>query len=136
MALVSGANVNFERLGHVVERCALGDGSEALLSVTIPERPGSFLDFCKALEGSSITEFNYRYSSDRNARVFVGIKLQESSKVLQQRLVQRPTIIFSPMWSPCRERAKAIASKLLLVVPSAGAATRGMERPPLIASLQ
>ena len=45
VALVSGANVNFDRLGHVVERCALGDGTEALLSVTIPERPGSFLEF-------------------------------------------------------------------------------------------
>ena len=41
------------------------------------------------MEGSSITEFNYRYRSERNARVFVGIKLQEASKELQQRLVQR-----------------------------------------------
>ncbi len=34
VSVVSGANVNFDRLGHVVERCALGDGSEALLAVS------------------------------------------------------------------------------------------------------
>jgi len=81
VALVSGANVNFERLGHVVERCALGDGSEALLSVTIPERPGSFLEFCRALKDSSITEFNYRHNGTGNARVFVGVRLSDSVQV-------------------------------------------------------
>ena len=89
VALVSGANVNFDRLGHVVERCSLGDGSEALLSVTIPERPGSFLEFCRALGASSVTEFNYRFAGSEDARVFVGIRLRESSSQLQERLVQR-----------------------------------------------
>ena len=86
VAMVSGANVNFDRLGHVVERCALGDGSEALLSVTIPERPGSFLEFCKILGNSSVTEFNYRANGSKNAQVFVGVKLQENSMNLMQRL--------------------------------------------------
>ena len=86
VALVSGANVNFDRLGHVVERCALGDGSEALLSVTIPEIPGSFLEFCKALGSSSVTEFNYRANGGDDAHVFVGIKLQEKSLALRKRL--------------------------------------------------
>jgi threonine dehydratase len=87
VAIVSGANVNFDRLGHVVERCALGDGSEALLSVGIPERPGSFLDFCRALGSSSVTEFNYRNNGSKDARVFVGVKLEEASTALQKRLV-------------------------------------------------
>jgi threonine dehydratase len=70
----------------VAERCALGDGNEALLSVTIPERPGSFLEFCRALEHSSVTEFNYRYNGSADARVFVGIKLQEPLERLGSRL--------------------------------------------------
>jgi len=86
VALVSGANVNFDRLGHVVERCALGDGSEALLSVTIPERPGSFLEFCRLLGDSPVTEFNYRHNGTGNARVFVGIRLKDSVQVLQGRM--------------------------------------------------
>ena len=88
VALVSGANVNFDRLGHMVERCALGDGSEALLSVTIPERPGSFLEFCRTLGHSSVTEFNYRHQADEYARVFVGVKLEEPSETLQRRLAE------------------------------------------------
>lgn len=86
VALLSGANVNFDRLGHVVERCSLGDGSEALLAVNIPERPGSFLEFCRALRESSVTEFNYRFNGTADARVFVGVRLRESSTHLQERL--------------------------------------------------
>ncbi len=86
VAVVSGANVNFDRLGHVVERCALGDGKEALLAVTIPERPGSFLEFCQILGESSVTEFNYRYAGNRNAHVFVGVRLEEPTSHLQSRL--------------------------------------------------
>ena len=86
VAVVSGANVNFDRLGHVVERCALGDGKEALLAVTIPERPGSFLEFCQILGESSVTEFNYRYAGNNNAHVFVGVHLEERSRQLQARL--------------------------------------------------
>ncbi|MEJ2535192.1 MAG: threonine ammonia-lyase, biosynthetic [Gammaproteobacteria bacterium] len=86
VAVVSGANVNFDRLGHVVERCSLGDGNEALLAVTIPERRGSFLEFCRALGESSVTEFNYRNNGTKDARVFVGVRLREPSRHLQGRL--------------------------------------------------
>lgn len=86
VALLSGANVNFDRLGHVVERCAVGEGTEALLAVTVPERPGSFLEFCRILGESSVTEFNYRFAGKRNAHIFVGVRLQESSSHLQKRL--------------------------------------------------
>jgi threonine dehydratase len=87
VALLSGANINFDRLGHIVERCALGEGTEALLVVTIPERPGSFLEFCRILGESSITEFNYRFATRQHAHIFVGVRLQESSTHLQERLV-------------------------------------------------
>jgi len=87
VALLSGANINFDRLGHIVERCALGEGTEALLVVTIPERPGSFLEFCRILGESSITEFNYRFATRQHAHIFVGVRLKESSSHLQERLV-------------------------------------------------
>jgi threonine dehydratase len=82
VAVLSGANVNFDRLGHIVERCAIGEGTEVLLAVTVPERPGSFLDFCRALGESSVTEFNYRFAGKKNAHIFVGVRLQESSSQL------------------------------------------------------
>ncbi len=40
VAVVSGANMNFDRLRFVSERAELGEGREAMLSVDIPERPG------------------------------------------------------------------------------------------------
>ena len=40
VAVISGANMNFDRLRFVAERAELGEGREALLSVEIPERPG------------------------------------------------------------------------------------------------
>jgi len=75
IAIESGANINFDRLRHVAERADLGERREALLAVGIPERPGSFLAFCKALGKRQITEFNYRYADQRQAQVFVGIEL-------------------------------------------------------------
>jgi threonine dehydratase len=75
IAIESGANINFDRLRHVAERAELGERREALFAVGIPERPGSFLGFCRAIGKRQITEFNYRYADDREAQVFVGIEL-------------------------------------------------------------
>lgn len=75
VAIETGANMNFDRLRHVAERAEVGEDREALLSVTIPEEPGSFLRFCRALGALPITEFNYRYSSPAEAHVFVGVGL-------------------------------------------------------------
>ena len=72
-----GANVNFDRLRHIAERAAVGEHEEMLLAVEIPEKPGSFREFCKALGRRGITEFNYRYSDTKNAHIFVGVQLRK-----------------------------------------------------------
>ncbi len=82
VAIVSGANVNFDRLRHVAERAELGEKREAILAVTIPEKPGSFLRFCNALGKRSITELNYRYADDDSAHIFVGVQLQSREEEL------------------------------------------------------
>ena len=74
-AVVSGANLNFHRLRHISERVELGEQREAILAVTIPERRGSFRQFCEALGDRSVTEFNYRYLGGHEAHVYVGIQL-------------------------------------------------------------
>jgi threonine dehydratase len=75
VAIACGANMNFDRLRFVAERAELGEKREAILAVTIPERPGSFRDFCALLGKRSVTEFNYRYSDTRLAHIFVGIEV-------------------------------------------------------------
>ena len=79
-AINSGANMNFDRLRHVAERAELGEKREALFAVQIPEKPGSFLTFCKLLAEHSITEFNYRMSSRDTAYVYVGVGIKHSSE--------------------------------------------------------
>jgi threonine dehydratase len=78
-AVLSGANMNFDRLGHVTERAEIGEQHEALFGVTIPERPGSFLSFCECIGRRAITEFNYRRHDASVAQVYVGIKLSGGS---------------------------------------------------------
>jgi threonine dehydratase len=73
----SGANMNFDKLRYVAERAEIGEHREAVLAVTIPEKPGSFRAFCKTLGKRSITEFNYRYVTDDAAHIFVGLELQK-----------------------------------------------------------
>ena len=80
VAINSGANINFDRLRHVAERAEIGEQREALLGVTIPEEPGSFQKFCKAIGKRGITEFNYRYSQAERAHVFAGVKLQDGER--------------------------------------------------------
>ncbi len=85
-AINSGANMNFDRLRHVAERTEMGEGREALFAVTIPERPGSFLEFCRIIGDRNITEFNYRLSSRSEAHVFAGISTrgEEDTQSIQQ----------------------------------------------------
>lgn len=75
IAIESGANINFDRLRHVAERAEVGEQREILLAVTIPEKAGSFLNFCRHLGRRSITEFNYRYFDQSDAHVFAGIEI-------------------------------------------------------------
>jgi len=81
IAIASGANVNFDRLRHVAERAEVGERREAILAVTIPERPGSFRQFCSLIGDRNVTEFNYRYADPDQAHVFVGVQVQEAAEV-------------------------------------------------------
>ena len=90
-ATVSGANTNFDRLRYISERTEIGERREAVLSVKIPERPGAFRAFCSAIGKRNITEFNYRYESAAQARVFVGLTMSSGGRgvVELQQTLQR-----------------------------------------------
>jgi threonine dehydratase len=84
LAILSGANTNFDRLRYISERTEIGEKREAIISVTIPERPGSFRAFCGALGKRNITEFNYRYATNDYARVFVGLSVVPGGEDLKR----------------------------------------------------
>jgi threonine dehydratase len=75
-AVLSGANMNFDRLRFVAERAEVGEAREALIAVTIPERKGAFREFCAAIGRRVVTEFNYRLSGRQQAHIFVGFATQ------------------------------------------------------------
>jgi threonine dehydratase len=75
VAIACGANMNFDRLRFVAERAELGEQREAIFAVTIPERPGSFREFCTLLGNRNVTEFNYRYADPSTAHLFVGVEV-------------------------------------------------------------
>ena len=80
IAINSGANLNFDRLRHVAERAEIGEGREALIAVTIPERPGAYRRFIRLLGQRAVTEFNYRYADPANAHIFVGVGLADGGR--------------------------------------------------------
>ncbi|MGA8031878.1 MAG: threonine ammonia-lyase, biosynthetic [Casimicrobiaceae bacterium] len=87
VAIACGANMNFDRLRFVAERAELGEKREAIIAVSIPERPGSFREFCELLGKRSITEFNYRYADPKVAHLFVGLEVanrQETEALLAE----------------------------------------------------
>ncbi|MEO7726052.1 MAG: threonine ammonia-lyase, biosynthetic, partial [Burkholderiales bacterium] len=90
VAVACGANMNFDRLRFVAEEAELGEKREAVLAVTIPEKPGSFRKFCALLGPRSVTEFNYRFGDAREAHVFVGVQVHNSDETARLvRLLRR-----------------------------------------------
>ncbi|MFZ4507301.1 MAG: threonine ammonia-lyase, biosynthetic [Fimbriimonas sp.] len=83
VAIACGANLNFDTLRHVSERAEIGERREAVFAVTIPERPGSFREFCQTIGSLAVTEFNYRYADEKQAHVFVGLRISSPDEALQ-----------------------------------------------------
>ncbi|MFN9807285.1 MAG: threonine ammonia-lyase, biosynthetic [Betaproteobacteria bacterium] len=74
-AIACGANMNFDRLRFVAERAEVGEQREAVFAVTIPEKRGSFKQFCTLVGNRNVTEFNSRISDSTDAHVFVGVQV-------------------------------------------------------------
>lgn len=83
IGIASGANMNFDRLRFIAERAEIGEKREAVLAVTIPEKPGAFKAFCRLLGDHNITEFNYRFSDTHEAHIYVGVTIHDPSETTQ-----------------------------------------------------
>jgi len=83
IAVASGANMNFDRLRFIAERAELGEHREAVFAVTIPETPGAFKAFCRQLGSRNITEFNYRFSDNKQAHIFVGLAVHNPAEATE-----------------------------------------------------
>ena len=87
VCIVSGANMNFDRIRFVSEQTEIGERREAILECRIPEEKGAFKSFIRKLGKRSVTEFNYRYFDPSRAYVFVGLSVadrEETRRIVAQ----------------------------------------------------
>lgn len=103
--VLTGANMNFDRLRHVSERAEIGEGRETVIAVVIPERPGSFQHLFKIIGDMRITEFNYRYSGPNLASIFIGFERTEETH-LKTRFDQLKAQGYQPVDLSDNEMAK------------------------------
>jgi threonine dehydratase len=109
----SGANMNFDRLRFVAERADLGENSEALITVVIPETPGSFLNLYQTIHPRGVTEFSYRFGDEKEAHIFMSVKVQDRKRDLAEvfsRLRQKGMVANDASFN---EMAKAHARYLI-----------------------
>ncbi|KAJ1554830.1 hypothetical protein HK096_001206 [Nowakowskiella sp. JEL0078] len=84
VAVTSGANMNFDRLRFVAERAFLGENTEALVTVIIPEKPGSFMQLNEVVYPRAVTSFSYRYSDKNEAHVIMSFRVQDRQPELAE----------------------------------------------------
>ncbi|CAN7010270.1 unnamed protein product [Brassica rapa subsp. trilocularis] len=88
VAITSGANMNFDKLRIVTELANVGRQQEAVLATLLPEKPGSFKQFCELIGPMNITEFKYRCGSEKESVVLysVGVHTAGELKALEKRM--------------------------------------------------
>ncbi|KAG5354539.1 Threonine dehydratase [Yarrowia sp. B02] len=80
LSILSGANMNFDRLRFVAERAMLGEGTEVFMVVTIPDIPGAFEKLHEIILPRAVTEFSYRKKSstdNEHANIFVSFSVKD-----------------------------------------------------------
>ncbi|KAG8994595.1 hypothetical protein FRB90_000377 [Tulasnella sp. 427] len=70
--------MNFGRLRFVAERAELGEGREVLMSVDIPETPGSFVALHEIIHPRDVTEFVYRFNGTPRAHIVISFRVEKS----------------------------------------------------------
>ncbi|CAJ0850210.1 14554_t:CDS:10 [Entrophospora sp. SA101] len=80
---LAGANMNFEHLRFVAEWAGFGEQHEALISVIIPEHPGSFIALYNHINTHPITEFSYSYSDSEKAWIYMPFRVDNRGTELQ-----------------------------------------------------
>jgi len=79
-AITSEANIKFDTLRFIAERALIGQGHEAIISVQVPEKPGTFRRLYDVIYPRSVTEFAYRFGDAERANIYVGISIDNASK--------------------------------------------------------
>jgi threonine dehydratase len=112
--------MNFDRLRFVAERAGLGENSEALISVVIPERPSrfindnsSFVNLYSVIHPRSVTEFSYRFGDASRAHIFMSFSIANRDTEIDGLFKRLREEGMEPMDASHNEMAKAHARYLV-----------------------
>jgi len=73
VAVLCGSNMNFDRLGFVVERSYTGEHREALLGIAVRRGDGAVRRLIETIGNHRFSEFSYRIGPADVAHVFAGV---------------------------------------------------------------
>ncbi|KAJ3123562.1 Threonine dehydratase biosynthetic, chloroplastic [Nowakowskiella sp. JEL0407] len=107
VAVTSGANMNFDRLRFVAERADIGENTEALITVIVPEEPGSFMKLYQAVHPRAVTGFSYRYSDPKNAHIIMSFRVVDRQVEMTEIINQLSKLGYRVMDVTHSEMAKA-----------------------------
>lgn len=113
VGVLSGANMNFDRLRFVAERAQLGEGSEVFMIVEIPDQPGTFRDLQAIIQPRPVTEFSYRQSSNKTASVYMSFRVTNRDAEVSEAMERMRTKGFVPHDISDNEFAKTHARYLV-----------------------
>lgn len=88
--ILSGANMNFDRLRFVSERAVLGEGKEVFLCVQIPDVPGTFRRLQEIIHPRNVTEFSCRIvpTESKMAEVYTSFSVTDKETEMHEILNQ------------------------------------------------
>jgi threonine dehydratase len=106
--VLSGANINFDRLRFVSERAVLGEGKEVFMLISIPDVPGSFQQLQNVIHPRTVTEFSYRFNEDqKDAFIYTSFSVVDRKKELSQVLKELNQLNFEAIDISQNEMAKS-----------------------------
>jgi threonine dehydratase len=112
--ILSGANMNFDRLRFVSERAVLGEGKEVFMLISIPDVPGSFQKLQSVIHPRTVTEFSYRYNSNQEngediqqASIYTSFSVVDRKKEISQVVKELEDLGFSAIDISQNEMAKS-----------------------------
>lgn len=77
ISIITGANMDFNKLSFVADRTGIKSNKEAMFYISIPERPGTFLQMYQQIYPRNVLEFSYRYSNKKTANIFISVSVNQ-----------------------------------------------------------
>lgn len=81
IAILTGGNLDFDKLQFIAQRARIGDKSEAVIKISIPECSGSLLKLLNYIDNDctsdsiNISQFHYKYNTHHQASILIGFSM-------------------------------------------------------------